>query len=63
MREDTGLACASRAQLWREGRRIGDRVEILVNDDAFTGIDIHEDDDLQLAEAALRIRGAERGRD
>ena len=62
VREDTGLACASRARLWREGRRIGDRVEILVNDDAFTGIDIHEDDDLQLAEAALRIRGAEGGR-
>ena len=57
VREDTGLACASRARLWREGRRIGDRVEIIVNDDAFTGIDIHEDEDLQLAEAALRIRG------
>ena len=53
---------ASRAQLWREGRRIGDRVEIIVNDDAFTGIDIHADDDLQLAEAALQIRGRERGR-
>ena len=62
VREDTGLACASRAQLWREGRRIGDRVEIIVNDDAFTGIDIHADDDLQLAEAALQIRGRERGR-
>jgi CMP-N,N'-diacetyllegionaminic acid synthase len=60
VREDTGLACASRARLWREGRRIGDRVEIIVNDDAFTGIDIHEDEDLQLAEAALRIRGGER---
>jgi CMP-N-acetylneuraminic acid synthetase len=63
VREDTGLACASRAWLWREGRRIGDRVEIIVNDDAFTGIDIHEEDDLELAEAALRIRGGERAGD
>jgi CMP-N-acetylneuraminic acid synthetase len=56
VREDTGLTCASRAWLWREGRRIGDRVEILINDDAFAAIDIHSEEDLQLAEAALRIR-------
>ncbi len=55
-REDTGLACASRAWLWREGRRIGDRVEVLVNDDDFTGIDIHAEEDLKLAQAALEIR-------
>lgn len=61
VREDTGLACASRASLWREGRRIGDRVEILVNDDDFTGIDIHQQEDLELAEAALRIRGGRGG--
>ncbi len=59
VREDTGLACASRAWLWREGRRIGDRVAIIVNDDTFTGIDIHEEDDLLLAQAALRIRRGE----
>ena len=57
VREDTWLACASRARLWREGRRIGDRVEIIVNDDAFTSIDVHDEEDLRLAEAALRIRG------
>lgn len=56
VREDTGLACASRAWLWREGRRIGDRVDIVVNDDPFTGIDIHDADDLRLAQAALDIR-------
>jgi CMP-N,N'-diacetyllegionaminic acid synthase len=60
VREDTGLACASRAWLWREGRRIGDRVDIVVNEDDFTGIDIHHEEDLQLAEAALRIRKGER---
>ena len=57
IREDTGLASASRASLWREGRRIGDRVDIIENDDSFTSIDIHDADDLRLAEAALSIRG------
>lgn len=56
VREDTGLACASRAWLWREGRRIGDRVGVVINDDDFTGIDIHQEEDLQLAQAALDIR-------
>jgi CMP-N,N'-diacetyllegionaminic acid synthase len=58
VREDTGLACASRAWLWREGRRIGDKVAIIVNDDDFTGIDIHSQEDLDLAEAAIQIRRA-----
>ncbi len=56
VREDTGLACASRAYLWREGRRIGDKVQILINNDDFTSIDIHTKEDLELAEAALKIR-------
>ncbi len=56
VREDTGLACASRAWLWRQGRRIGDQVEIICNDDDFTGIDIHHQEDLELAQAAINIR-------
>ena len=56
VREDTGLACASRAWLWREGKRIGDKVDIITTDDDFTSIDIHHLEDLQLAEAALNIR-------
>ena len=56
VREDTGLVCASRAWLWREGRRVGDKVQIIVNDDDFTGIDIHAQEDLDLAEAAIKIR-------
>jgi CMP-N-acetylneuraminic acid synthetase len=56
VREDTGLACASRASLWRSGRRIGDKVAIITNDDDFTSIDIHHEEDLQLAEAAISIR-------
>lgn len=58
VREDTGLACASRAWLWREGRRIGDKVEIIVNDDDFTGIDIHRKEDLLLAQAGIDIRSS-----
>lgn len=53
-REDTGLACASRAWLWREGRRIGDRVEIIPNSSSVTGIDVHTAFDLFLAEQAMR---------
>ena len=56
IREDTGIACASRADLWRKGRRIGDNVEIITNDDSFTFIDIHEDEDLRLADSAIKIR-------
>lgn len=59
VREDTGLACASRAYLWREGKRIGDKVEIITNDDDFTSIDIHNMEDLLLAEAAIKIRKKE----
>lgn len=52
-REDTGLACASRAQLWRDGRRIGDRVHLIPNDRTETAIDIHTEFDLFLAEKAI----------
>ncbi|KAA3652787.1 MAG: acylneuraminate cytidylyltransferase family protein [Proteobacteria bacterium] len=52
-REDTGLACATRAQLWRDGRRIGDRVHLMPNDLTETSIDIHTDFDLFLAEKAI----------
>ncbi len=58
-REDTGLACASRAWLWRQGRRIGDKVEIIPNDDPATDIDIHTAFDLFLAEQTLRWRETE----
>jgi len=56
VREDTGLACASRAELWRKGKRIGDKVKIYTNEDSFSHIDIHTLEDLKLAEAAKKIR-------
>jgi CMP-N,N'-diacetyllegionaminic acid synthase len=62
LREDTGLACATRAALIRHGRRIGDRVRIVENDDFCTGIDIHDEFDLWLAEAVI-ARGTRRPND
>ncbi len=56
VREDTGLACASRSELWRKGKRIGDKVKIFTNEDSFSHIDIHTLEDLKLAEAAKKIR-------
>ena len=52
-REDTGLACASRSYLWRSGKRIGNNVEILINSNFETSIDIHDEFDFFLAEKAL----------
>ena len=62
-REDTGLTCASRSWLWRQGRRIGDKVDIIENSQPETAIDIHEELDLVIAETALnwfRANAAER---
>lgn len=56
VREDTGLACASRASLWRNGRRIGDKVKILINKDSFTSLDIHNIEDFKIAEYAFKMR-------
>ena len=56
VREDTGLGCVSRAKFWRQGRRIGDNVEIKVIDDSFASIDIHTFEDLAIANFALKIR-------
>ena len=53
-REDTGLACASRAYLWRRGKRIGKKVKLIINEDSFTGIDIHDQKDLDLANFAMK---------
>ena len=54
VREDTGLSCASRASLWREGRRIGDKVEIIIHENDFSFIDIHSEKDLKLANLIIK---------
>ena len=55
-REDTGIASASRSSIWRGGRRIGDNVEIIEIDDTLTSLDIHTEEDLKVAEYALKLR-------
>jgi CMP-N-acetylneuraminic acid synthetase len=55
-REDTGLASATRAKFWRKGQRIGKKVSFIINEDPFTGIDIHSKQDLYLAEMAMRYQ-------
>lgn len=53
-REDTGLCCASRATLWRQGKRIGDRVKLITDDRSECAIDVHNKFDLYLAECAMQ---------
>jgi len=53
LREDTGLVCATRAHLIKSGRRVGDKVDIVVNHDFCSSIDIHDEFDLWLAEKVL----------
>jgi len=52
-REDTGLACATRAALIKQGKRLGDRVRILENRDQASFLDIHDEFDFWLAEQVL----------
>ena len=52
--EDTGIVCASRAWLWRDGRRIGDKVEIIPIDTPESKIDIHTEFDFYIARCAMK---------
>lgn len=52
-REDTGLGCATRVSILRKGKRLGDNVVIIPNDDVVSFIDIHTEFDLWLAEQIL----------
>ena len=54
IREDTGLSCASRASLWRKGKRIGNNVEIITHDNEFSFVDIHSKKDLILANLIIK---------
>ena len=54
-REDTGLACATRSKFWRIGKRIGIKNKFIINNDSFTGIDIHDINDIKIAEYGLKI--------
>jgi len=52
-REDTGVASASRSRIPRNGKRLGTKVDIVITDDFRTGIDIHSEFDLWLAEKIM----------
>lgn len=49
-REDTGLGCATRVNIIKQGKRLGDNVVIVPNDDTASFIDIHTEFDFWLAE-------------
>jgi len=55
-REDTGIACATRAAIIRAGRRIGERVEMIPHTSPGDGIDIHTEFDLWLANVLIAQR-------
>ncbi len=47
------MASASRAAVIRAGRRIGDRVDLVITEDVRTAIDIHTAFDFWLAEKVI----------
>lgn len=53
-REDTGLLSISKSSLWRKGKRIGNNVDIIINNDELSSIDIHEKKDLKLANLIIK---------
>lgn len=53
LREDAGMACATRSSVVKDGGRIGENVYILENEDEYSMIDIHDVRTLYLAEKAL----------
>ena len=54
-REDTGIALASRSSIWRKGKRIGKKVKLIQNDFPFSEVDIHDKNDLKIAEEAMKL--------
>lgn len=48
-REDTGLFSISKSNLWRKGQRIGNNIDIIINNYELSSIDIHDRKDLKLA--------------
>ena len=56
-REDTGLACATKAEFIKQGKRIGNNVEIVINDGDIPFVDVHGELDLWLAETLITKRG------
>jgi len=53
-REDTGIACATRADIVRDGRRIGEKIDIIPTDDFCTSVDIHDPFSFWLAQKIMK---------
>tara|TARA_B100000579_G_scaffold422752_1_gene425104 strand:- start:473 stop:1174 length:702 start_codon:yes stop_codon:yes gene_type:complete len=53
-REDTGIACISKASFIRKGLRLGNNVEIVKHHNDFDYIDIHNKNDLYLSNIILK---------
>jgi len=53
IREDTGIACATRPIVIETGNRIGKKVKILLNEDEYSSIDIHTEKSFFLAECIV----------
>lgn len=52
-REDTGIACASRAHVIRAGRRVGDRIDIIPYHDDAVFIDVESEFTIWLADKVV----------
>jgi CMP-N-acetylneuraminic acid synthetase len=53
-REDTGIALATKADVIKKERRIGENVDVIVSKLEFSFIDIHDEMDLWLAETVIQ---------
>ncbi len=56
-REDTGIACATKENVIRQGKRIGEHVDIIPHISGFDFIDIHSEFDLWLANKIISEKG------
>ena len=53
IREDTGICLVSKAKTLLQGNRVSSNCYVVKNEDSYTGLDIHDPQDLALVEAAI----------
>ena len=53
-REDTGIALATRANVIKDGKRIGSNIQIIEYESNIDFIDIHTEFDLKLSEILIK---------
>ena len=54
-REEAGITCVTRAKFWRKGLRIGKKVSIIKNNFPFSEVDIHDKNDLFIANNVVQL--------